>query len=230
MRVLAVDTTSAFASLAVLNNGLLEGFAGAAHGPRHSERLLPALDRLLSDLELSVDGIDGFAVSVGPGSFTGLRIGIASVEGLAFATGRPCAGVSALDATAHRYRYRPGWIAVVLDAYRGEIYGATYRSNDDVVSMVEEPVCEAPERFVERLPREPVLFAGTGVRRVRTLAKQRFGGNLVVDDSFFIAEEVARIGWARLLSGETDELGELRALYVRPSEAEIARSKREAST
>lgn len=228
--VLAVDTTSAFASLALLRNGRLDGIVGISYGPNHSERLLPVLDRFLSDRGLNINNISGFAVSVGPGSFTGLRIGIAAVEGLAFATGCPCVGVSALDATAHRYRYHSGLIAVMSDAYRGEIYGAIYRSNGKAVSMVQEPTCDLPKRFVEKLPIEPILFTGTGVRHIQGLERRRGEWNIIVNESYFIAEEVALIGNERLIAGEKDHLGELRALYVRPCDAEIAQLKHEKST
>ena len=225
--VLAVDTTSDFASLALLKNGRLDGIVGISYGPNHSERLLPVLDHFLSERDLNINNISGFAVSVGPGSFTGLRIGIAAVEGLAFATGCPCVGVSALDATAYRYRYHSGLIAVMNDAYRGEIYGAIYRSNGKVLSIIMEPMCELPKQFVEKLPIEPILFIGTGVRHLPRLAQKREEGNIIVRHSSFIAEEVALLGYERLIAGENDDLGELRALYVRPCDAEIAQLKDE---
>ena len=110
MKILAVDTTSLAGSVALLEDDVLRGLVGFSTVPGHAERLLPTVDSMLAGLSLSLSDLDGFAVAVGPGSFTGLRIGISTVEGLSYSTGRPVVGISSLEATAHRYRYRPGWI------------------------------------------------------------------------------------------------------------------------
>jgi tRNA threonylcarbamoyladenosine biosynthesis protein TsaB len=224
MRILAVDTTGAHGSVALLEGRELRGILGiASETPHHAENLLPAIDDLLDRLDLPLDRIEGFAVAVGPGGFTGLRIGIAAVEGLSFATGRPAAGVSALEATSFRYRHLDGLLVSFIEAYRGEIYGAFYRAEGGCMTPISDPVCQAPEDFLDSLPGPPAIVAGTGILRHRALVTSRFGEAVVADPSFFLAEEVGRLGFARLEAGQGAPLGGLEALYVRPPEAERKR-------
>jgi tRNA threonylcarbamoyladenosine biosynthesis protein TsaB len=221
MRILAVDTTGAHGSVALLDGRELRGILGiASESPHHAENLLPSVDDLLGRLGLSLERIEGFAVAIGPGGFTGLRIGIAAVEGLAFATGRPAAGVSALEATAFRYRHLDGLLVSFIEAYRGEIYGALYRPEGGRLTLLADPVCQAPEEFLDSLPEPPAIVAGTGTLRYRALVTSRFGETVVAEPSFFLAEEVGRLGLARLEAGLGSPLGALEALYLRPSDAE----------
>jgi tRNA threonylcarbamoyladenosine biosynthesis protein TsaB len=221
MKLLAVDTTSHSGSVAILDGDELQGLIGILATPRHAERLLPTIDILLKELELSLDAIDAFAVAAGPGSFTGLRIGISTVEGLAYSTGRPVVGVSALEAIAHHFRYRSGLVASFMDARRGEIFGALHRVDEDIIEAVIESVCEKPETFLKRLPSEPVLVAGSGARSYRQLL-ETFPGVQPADPGFFIAEDVGRIGLRLIREGKTSPLGKLEAIYLRPSDAEKA--------
>jgi tRNA threonylcarbamoyladenosine biosynthesis protein TsaB len=226
MRVLAVDTTGAHGSVAVVEGGELEGLFGVREKtPRHAEVLLPAIDHLLRSLWLKLEEIDGFAVAVGPGSFTGLRIGIAAVEGLSFATGMPAAGVSALEATAFRFRHLDGLIVSLIEAYRGEIYGAAYRARAGVLHPEVEPRCTTAARFLDRLPEPPALVAGNGILRHRAAVASRVPSAVLADPSFFIGEEVARLGEMKLARGEGALLGSLAPLYIRPAEAERNRAE-----
>jgi tRNA threonylcarbamoyladenosine biosynthesis protein TsaB len=220
MKILAVDTTSLAGSVALLEDDALRGLVGFSTVPGHAERLLPTVDSMLAGLSLSLSDLDAFAVAVGPGSFTGLRIGISTVEGLSYSTGRPVVGVSSLEATAHRYRYRPGWIAAFLDARRSEVFGALFRSDGKHIEAAMDPVCEAPERFLTRLPEEPVLIAGSGLPIYREHIS-KFKELQPAEPGFFLAEEVARIGRRRHENGEMAPLGKLEAVYIRPSDAEM---------
>lgn len=231
MRFLAVDTTSVCGSVAVVNDALLEAFVGLAlPRARHAERLLPTLDGLLDALGVGLAELSGLAVAVGPGSFTGLRIGIATVEGLSFATGLPAVGVSSLEAAAYRYRYHDGRVAVLLEAYRDEVYGQLFQSGDGSVHPIAEPVCAKPSDFLEGLPGPPTLVAGAGAWRYRSVVAERCPGARLAEPSFFAAEEIARLGAARVLAGERAGLGELQALYVRASEAERNRAREVSSS
>ena len=225
MRILAVDTTGAHGSVAVVEDGELEGLIGIRERtPRHAESLLPTIDQLFRLLSLRLEEIDGFAVAVGPGSFTGLRIGIATVEGLSFATGKPAAGVSTLEATAFRYRHVEGLIVALVEAYRGEIYGAGYRAHGGVLRLEIEPSCTSASRFLRSLPDPPSLVAGTGLLRHRAEVETHAAGAFLADPSFFIGEEVARLGSAKLEAGNAAPLGGLAPLYIRPAEAERNRA------
>jgi tRNA threonylcarbamoyladenosine biosynthesis protein TsaB len=225
MRVLAVDTTGAHGSVAVVAGSELEGLIGIREmSPRHAESLLPTIDHLLRLLSVELEHIDGFAVAVGPGSFTGLRIGIAAVQGLSFATGKPAAGISALEATAFRFRYLDGLIVTLIEAYRGEVYGAAYRARAGVLHLEVEPSCSSVSRFLASLPEPPSLVAGTGLLRHRDAVEIHAPGAFLADPSFFIGEEVARLGRAKLEAGDAAPLGSLAPLYIRPAEAERNRA------
>lgn len=224
MKVLAVDTTSNSGSAAILDGDVLKGYMGFSRKPGYAEKLLPTVEQLLEELSLRLSEIDGLAVAAGPGSFTGLRIGIATMEGLAYATGRPIVGVSSLEATAYRYRYRTGFVASFLDARRKEVFGALYRTDGRELQLEIEPVCESPEKFISRLPEEPILLAGAGTLVYRELVCQQSDRDLqLAAPSFFLAEDVARLGSKRLRQGDTTALGKLEAIYLRASDAEIAK-------
>lgn len=226
MLVLALDTTSAHGSMALLDGSALRGIVGFRSAqPRHAEDLLPSVDHLLARVDCALDGLQGFAVAIGPGSFTGLRIGVAAVEGLAYALDRPVVGVSTLEATAFRYRHRRGLLVAMIEAYRSEIYGAAYDSNGDSgrepLEAVVEPTCMAPARFLDSLPRTPELVAGSGTVRYRSVIEESLPPTVTIaEPSLFIAEEIARLGARKLAAGERAPLGGLDALYIRSSDAE----------
>lgn len=221
MLVLAVDTatTSAHGSLALVDDHALRGATGFRTArPRHAESLLPSIDDLLAQVEAKLDDVDGFAVAVGPGSFTGLRIGIAAVEGLAYTLERPAVGVSTLEATAFRYRHRRGLLVALIEAYRGQVYGASYRSDGESIEQVSDPVCMPPMEFLASLKTPPDLVAGSATVRYRDILDAHLPDNVtVVEPSFFIAEEIARLGVRKLEAGERAPLGGLDALYLPPA-------------
>jgi tRNA threonylcarbamoyl adenosine modification protein YeaZ len=225
MKLLAVDTTSFAGSVAMLDGDELRGLIGIHAAPGHAERLLPTIDMLLRELELSLEEVEAFAVSAGPGSFTGLRIGISTVEGLSYSRGRPVMGVSSLEATAYHFRYRTGLVASFLDARRGEIFGALYRADGKRLETVVEPVCEKPDVFLNRLPAEPVLIAGSGTLTYKELLEDQPYVR-PADPAFFLAEEVGRIGQRHIAEGSATPLGGLEAIYLRPSDAEKAAGQR----
>lgn len=231
MRILAVDATGAHASVAVVDGEHLLGQVDVmTPRPQHAERLLPTVDYLLGRLGIPLDGVAGFAVSCGPGSFTGLRIGIATVEGLAFSLDRPAVGVSSLDATVHRYRFRPGRLVAWIQAYRGEVYLREYDSDGTTVEPASEARCEPPERFLDRLESPPQMIVGSGTALYGKLVQERFGDAVRLGDaSFFLGEAVARLGSQRIARGERAPLGGLSAFYVRASEAERQRRAKDRS-
>ena len=126
MRVLAVDTTSPRGSLAVADETGTLAEERVVSDAGHSHWLLPAADRALRRLGLEAVALDLFAVTSGPGSFTGLRVGIGSIQGLALAARRPCLGIPTLDVWAYEVRAAADAIVVILEAFRGEVFWAVY--------------------------------------------------------------------------------------------------------
>ncbi len=136
MIVLAFDSAARCASVAVSENGQLLAQYNIDNGLTQSELLLPMAESILHNLRLTVDDVDIFAASVGPGSFTGVRIGASLVKGLAFGKNKPCAAVSTLEALAENMRGLEGILSPSMDARRGQVYNALFRAKDGKIERL----------------------------------------------------------------------------------------------
>jgi tRNA threonylcarbamoyladenosine biosynthesis protein TsaB len=227
MRILAIDTSTRVGSIAVVEGPLLKAQNILNIRATHNQRLLPGIDRILTDGGWSLDDLDGFAVSLGPGSFTGLRIGLSIVKGLAWATGKPLAGVPSLDALAANVSLVPHKICPILDARKGEIYTAFYRQGDEgIPQKLSSYMAIKPEALVALISETTVLL-GDGLLSYGDYLKSELGNRLVLAPphlSVIHASSVAWLGWHRLRSGQSEDLSSCTPLYVRPSEAELNRN------
>jgi tRNA threonylcarbamoyladenosine biosynthesis protein TsaB len=217
VRILAVDTTTERASAAIVERGetLAELRLVASV---HSTRLMPAVDVLLKATEGGLASIEGFAVATGPGSFTGLRVGISTIQGLALGHPRPCLGVSTLDVLAARARGAAETIAVMMDAWRDEVYGALY---DGEGRLRDGPFCEPPLAFARRAP-PAAVFIGAGARRYRDSVLAGSPQAAFSPRSLFLAATLGRLAEPRLLAGEGAGPESLRPLYLREAAAAVA--------
>ncbi len=168
MKILAIETATLTGSVGLLSDddGLdVLGETTLSVSVQHSERLMPAIDHLLRDAGVPPQDIDLYAVSVGPGSFTGLRIGLAAVQGLSLAHNKPVVGVSTLEGLARNGLYFPGLVVPMLNAFRSEVYWGAYRANGTGFDGVGEDRASGPERLIDYLRQssEPVLLLGNGV-------------------------------------------------------------------
>ena len=196
----------------------------------HSERLLPALDRLLTDAGVGLDALGGLAVSIGPGSFTGLRIGLSTAKGLAYATGLPLVGVPTLEVLAWSVPYAAVPVCPVLDARKQEVYAALFRYTHGALVPVMQPTALAPEVLCARI-RRPTLFLGDGLAEYGDLFRRLLGEKLLVPPPASRGARpgsLADLGRQRLLRGEQDALDTIVPLYLRPSEAELRLRQRPA--
>lgn len=224
MLVLALDTTTRRSSVALIGGAGTSRLAGVPEGEPVATQLPAALDRLVTDAGARLADVDALAVAVGPGSFTGLRIGIATMQGLAFALGRPLLGVSGLDALAWTARAAGAESVVTwVDAWRGEVYAALHRNG----AAVDEPTVDRPEALLQALSGsgDAWTFVGDGAAAYRDAIATASPHFLVpADPAPLLAEAVARLALARLASGEQGDPAAVRALYVRRPDAELARS------
>jgi tRNA threonylcarbamoyladenosine biosynthesis protein TsaB len=196
----------------------------------HSVTLLPAIDRLLSDNSITRDRLGAVAAGVGPGSFTGVRVGLTLAKSLAFALGIDLVGVSSLEALARNGRGGEGdWICPCLDALKKEVYGAKYKTDG---TCVEEEAAHDPRQWAEQLAGggERCLLLGTGVARYREIFVEVLGDKAVIPEQEekhrVSAAEVGLLGLERLRKGEKDDPRTLEPVYCRLSEAELMRSKK----
>ena len=169
MLILAMDSTAVAASVALLSDGAPLAAFHLNNGNTHSETLLPMAESVLRCTGKTVNDIDLFAVSAGPGSFTGVRIGVATVKGLAFGKGKPCVGVSTLEALAENLVPTGGLLCPVMNARRGQVYNALFRvENGALTRLCPDRALSVEELEAELLTySEPVTLCGDGAEPVK---------------------------------------------------------------
>jgi tRNA threonylcarbamoyladenosine biosynthesis protein TsaB len=214
--ILAIDTTSEFGSLALVNASGVVGELPMHSPDGFSHVLYGYLSALLDDHRLTLADITGFASAAGPGSFTGVRVGLAAVKGLAEATGKAAVAVSNLQALA-AFGERP-LRATLLDARRGDIFGAVYNGS---LEIVQPEVVMKFDAWLESLPGE-VEFVSTEMDRFEaSFADTRFATASRRNAPRILAGAIGRIAWQRLQQGETGDPALINANYVRRSDAEL---------
>lgn len=226
MLILAVDTTTPSGSVALLDKGELIAEAGVISFPSHSERLLVVVDFLLKMNRLDIKELDGFAVAAGPGSFTGIRIGLSTVKSFAYASGKPAAPVSTLRALAWKLRDpHAHLLCPLVDAKKGEIYAALFEAKRRELKEVVPQGAYSPGRFFSLLPsRRVISFIGSGVELCRGMMAEFLKDKARIPSrSFFIAHEVGILGYERLKNRRGVRAEELEPLYFRRSQAEEKR-------
>jgi len=232
MRILAVETATLQGSIALVDDSKVLAGLRSPEGIPHARWLMPAIERLFCETGLSLEGIDGLAVSAGPGSFTGLRIGLSTVKGLALGAGKPVVAVPTLDALARSVPPGRRLLCPILDARKKEVYAAFFRPDGDGGwERRTEDLALTPGRLAERID-EPVLFAGNGIDPYRQVLEAALGRRALFAAGRFRfprAEAVAELGLIRLARGQADTLETLEPRYVRPSEAEVKKRKKDES-
>jgi tRNA threonylcarbamoyladenosine biosynthesis protein TsaB len=223
MRILALDTSSRFGSLALAGNDL---GAEALYGPelRHAETLLPELEKLLASARVELRAIELLAIGLGPGSFTGLRVGLATVKGLALATGLPVVGVSSLAAVAHDAG--SARVVVVNDGQRGEVFAAAFERAQGVVRERVAALHGAPalvgRAMRDALGSDDVVCTGDGLELGGGGFVSAFGSPRSIEPrSFPPARAVAELARERYLEFGADDLRTLEPNYVRGSDAKL---------
>jgi tRNA threonylcarbamoyladenosine biosynthesis protein TsaB len=223
MKILAVDTASKSCSVAIIHNDVLMAEMTLASGQTHSKHLMDMIRTVIRISGLSISDLDGFAVTKGPGSFTGLRIGISSVKGLAAGSGKPVVSVSSLETLAMQSEPSPYLICPLLDARKGEVYFSRYRLEGGILKKeIEERVCP-PIQAVCDLD-EPCLFIGDGAFLHKKLILDQIGELANFAPAFanmIRASTVAHISMIRFKKKDTDDLGTLVPSYIRKSDAEL---------
>ena len=162
--VLAIDTSGPVAGCAVLAGGKTVHLTAMNHGLTHSETIMPAVDAALQGAGIGCGDVDVFAAVAGPGSFTGVRIGVCAAKGLAHAVGKPCVAVHALEALAMNFYGFDGLCCPILDARRGQVYCAAFDMADGLPERTLEDAAQPLEDFLARLPADRrLVFVGDGV-------------------------------------------------------------------
>ncbi len=230
MILLAIETSTPDGGAALWRDGTVLASVENDGAATHSERLMPAIEAILTQSQLALNDLDGIAVSIGPGSFTGLRIGLAVAKGLAAATEKPIVAVSTLEALAWRFA-EPGMLAApMLDARRSEIYAAIFRRKeaDGELERLTPDLAERPEDFAGRID-SPCIIGGLGAQRYASFFAEELKEKDRIaprDLSTASPTAVAEIAARLLRRGETASLLTLEPFYVRKSDAELALARK----
>lgn len=223
MRILSLDTATEVATCAILENNNLLGETILNYKKQHSVILMPMIDSLLKNLNLSIKDIDGFVVSKGPGSFTGLRIGMATIKGLSQGTKKPFVSISTLDGLAYNMCYTSGIICPVLDALRGNVYTALYTFEGSKLKLISDYMVISVEELITLLAKynQPVCFIGDGIQKNRDMLSS-------IDKVSFApphlnvvrASSLGELGLELLSQGVEESLHNSAPVYLRKSQAE----------
>lgn len=213
------------ASAAVVDDTKVLGEITFNYKKQHSTILLPMIDKLLKSLELDIDDVDGMACSSGPGSFTGLRIGAATIKGLCHGAGKPCIGVPSLDGLAFNIPYARGIVCPMMDALRDNIYTCMYSWQNGGLFKLEEYMAVHIDELIEKLKKydDSIIFLGDGMFiHENKLREQLKDKALFAPPSLNMqrASSIASIALSRLKKGEVDDYMSFTPFYLRKSQAE----------
>jgi tRNA threonylcarbamoyladenosine biosynthesis protein TsaB len=222
--ILAVDSSSKLTSVAVRQGKALLRSTTSPLDEKRSDTLWSEVQRLLAGVDLEISDVDVFSVSVGPGSFTGLRVGMAAVKGFAAALSKPIISVTSLEAVA--FAASPAvYVCAMVKAYRGEVYSQLFSFDDDGVPVAQDdPIVSTRERAIERVANVEVLvFAGDGAEELVAGNGPKLGeGNRAITlTNHCLAEDIAALALLKQVRGEFETAASLRACYVQPAAAEI---------
>ena len=227
MKILAFETSAKAASVALVDNGKLLGESYQNTGLTHSQTLMVMAEELLKSCNLSVRDVEAVAVAAGPGSFTGVRIGVAAAKGFAWGGELPCYGVSTLEAMALSLGAWDGYVVPAMDARRNQVYTAIFRAEKGVLSRVEEDMAISLEELKEKIKNfsEPVFLVGDGaVLCYNTLLEEVPG--LVLPPEHRMHQRAAGVALAAQAmadAGDPGNGGSLTPNYLRLSQAERER-------
>ncbi len=221
MKILAIDTSSVTVSAALFEDDTLLGET-FLHGTRmHSETLMPAVCGLMKTCHASFSEIGLFTVTAGPGSFTGVRIGIAAVKGMALAYGTPCAGISSLEAAAWNAPFFPGIVCAAMDARRGQVYNALFSYENGSLKRRTPDRAISLDDLAKELDGQNVLLLGDGAALCYNALKESCACTAAPDALRYVrAGTVAALGLAAYRAGKAVSAEELLPVYLRLPQAE----------
>ncbi len=231
MNILAIDTSTSYASIAIGVDEQIAAESLVNTDRTLSARLIPEIERLLITAGLTIADIDLFASSIGPGSFTGVRGGVATIQGLALATGKPCAGYSSLAMLAMNFPLSSTLVCPMLDARKSEVYAALYDCSTPVPSSCINDCVLSPAAFLDRITAttgQPIIFVGDGARRYHDQITEQLDSQAVFApfpchsphsaNGIILALNASRLG-------ELLEPSQLLPIYLRASDAELMKNK-----
>lgn len=232
MLILGIDTCSMSSSVALLDEEKMLAQFSINHKKTHSERIMSQIESMLLAADIDIENIDAFAVSVGPGSFTGVRIGVATAKGFAQALNKPCIKVSALRALCENVSFFSGLICPILDARRNQVYNAVFESeNGEIKRLCEDRAIPLDDLICElKTSCKNIMFVGDGVPVFKEKLLSELSGKALFAPlplMFNQAASVAAVGMDEYKNGNITDYSELVPEYVRLSQAEQEKLRKE---
>jgi tRNA threonylcarbamoyladenosine biosynthesis protein TsaB len=224
MRILGIDSSVPQGSVALLEDDqiIAETFLSKGSG-NHSDSLLRMVDSVLSEAQCQLGDVDGFSVTRGPGSFTGLRVGVSLIKGFVLATEKPAFGIDTLEAVSTCLKSTGHPICAILDARKKEVYCALFKYEENILKRLTPDRVMPPEELCEMVS-EPTVFTGSGLETYSEYFSQRLN-SLFIDNSketrHCVAASAALLARPHLENNPCFDLGELTIKYIRKSEAEL---------
>ena len=234
MRILAVDTATKSCSVAIIDDKHLLAEETLVSDQTHSKHLMDMINKVIGLSGLTLSDLDGFAVTRGPGSFTGLRIGISSIKGIAAASGNPVVSVSSLDALAMQSCFSSYLVFPLIDAHRGEVYCSRYRFSRSgfeggILRRETKEQVLPPDKAVDDI-NEPCIFVGNGAFMYKESITEKVGelAHFAPPSQNTIrASTVAYLSMERFERNDTDDISSLVPYYIRKSDAELSFGKKD---
>ena len=224
MKILAVDTTASPVSAALLSDGRLLGEFYLNVRTTHSQTLMPVVSALLEASKTDVNDIDVFAVNAGPGSFTGVRIGVASIKGMSMPLDKPCAKVSTLEAMAYGMPYGEGVVCAVMGARCSQVYNALFRLDNGKVERITEDRAVSIEELASELEcyEDTVYLVGDGAELCSKSFEERLENIVLVPENirFQHAYGTAKAAMKMIEENKLCSSDELMPVYLRLPQAE----------
>lgn len=225
MKILALDTSSIVATAAVMDGEKLMGEYILNHKKTHSQKLMPMLEEILKSCDLSPKDIDIFGAALGPGSFTGLRIGLATIKAMAQALDKPVVGVSTLEGLAYNLIYCKARICPIIDAQRDLVYTGLYQWDQiNLNKIMEEKVLSIDELLsILKEKNEEIMFIGDALEKFRGLIQETLKEKAIFPPGIVTmprASSVAELVRRRAEAGELSKASEVVPIYMRKSQAE----------
>ncbi len=225
MKILAIDTSGANCSVAIIDEEKVICDFNLSIGTTHSETLLPMIDEVCRTSKIDLSEVDVLACGIGPGSFTGLRIGIATIKGFALAQNKPVIGIPTLDSLANNIATFDGLVCSVLDARNNNVYAGIFKHEDEKVVLQDDYITEDLDTLIEilRSKNEKIMFVGDGA----VSFKQQFKAALNEKALFApihlnnqLSSSVAKAALIRAMNNDFDNADTLNPMYLRKSQAE----------
>jgi len=224
MKILALETATIAGSVAICDD--TSGLIGEVRinvKIAHAERLMPSIKWLMESSQVTIEEIDAFAISIGPGSFTGLRIGLSTVKGFAFATNKPVVSVPTLDAFARTVPFSAYQICPLFDARKDEVFAALYRWDENNIIKIMPERAVSPGDFLKEIT-DKTVFIGDGIIRYGDMIMDICGDKAIFPPPSIMSPSAATVGeiaFEKIKKGDLADPVSLTPFYIRKSEAEL---------